>query len=294
MVSVTAHSASRRAQSRPASPRTGAAGESLPPLAESEQALVEEHLPLRSPVVYEVVRQEGENELARPFVSLWWSGIAAGIAIVASVLGMALLHRYLPPQPWRVPLEGFGYTLGFVIVVLGRLQLFTENTVTAVLPLLAEWSGAHLLGTLRLWLTVLGANIVGTSVSAALVIHAGLFPASLLPALQAIALDFAAHSPWEALMLGLPAGFLIATVVWVLPSAAGSELGVIVLLTWLIGTGGFTHVVVGAAELALLVFGGDLDLVRALALFGATLVGNIIGGTGLFALLAWGQVRAEF
>ncbi|MCB1748276.1 MAG: formate/nitrite transporter family protein [Gammaproteobacteria bacterium] len=256
--------------------------------------MVEEHLPLRSPVVYEVVRQEGENELARPFGSLWWSGVAAGIAILASVLGMAVLHRDLPERPWRVPVEALGYTLGFVIVVLGRLQLFTENTVTAVLPLLAEWSRAHVFNTLRLWVTVLGANLVGTTVTAALIVHAGLFPATLLPALLAVAGDFAAHTPWTALMLGLPAGFLIATVVWVLPSAAGSELGVIVLLTWLIGAGGFTHVVVGSGELAILVLAGDLEVLRALALFAATLLGNIIGGTGLFALLAWGQVRAEF
>ena len=53
------------------------------PLPAEEQAIVEDHLPMRSPMVYEVVRQEGESELRRPLASLWWSGTAAGIAIAA-------------------------------------------------------------------------------------------------------------------------------------------------------------------------------------------------------------------
>ena len=147
------------------------------PLPKKQQAIVEEHLPLRSPMVYEIVRQEGEIELRRPVASLWWSGVAAGIAMFASVLAEGVLRYHLPDTPWRVLIEGFGYGVGFLIIVLGRLQLFTENTVTAVLPLLSEWSGARLGHTARLWGVVLAANIAGAFLTAALVSWGGLFHA---------------------------------------------------------------------------------------------------------------------
>jgi len=263
------------------------------PLPAEEQAIVEDHLPMRSPMVYEVVRQEGESELRRPLASLWWSGTAAGIAIVASLIASARLHQMLPAVGWRAAVEGLGYTVGFVIVVLGRLQLFTENTMTAVLPLLAQWSRVRLLHTARLWSVVLVANVTGAFLTAVLIVYAGLVPVDALPAIVAVSAEFAAHTPGAALMLGLPAGFLVATMVWVLPNAEGAEFAVVMLLSWLMAVGGFTHVVVGSAELSVLMLTGDLTLQTAAVLFAATLIGNIIGGTGLFALLAWAQVRGE-
>ena len=65
-------------------------------------------------------------------------------------------------------------------------------------------------------------------------------------------------------------------------------------LTCTIALGDFTHVVAGGAETFLLVFAGQTGIGHAL---GGTIVpapiGNIIGGTGLFALLAHAQVRQE-
>jgi formate/nitrite transporter FocA (FNT family) len=185
------------------------------PLSRAEQEIVEEHLPLRSPVVYEVVRQEGETELRRPVSSLWWSGTAAGIAMLSSVLGQAVLMEHLPDAPWAVLIWKSGYCFGFLIVVLGRVQLFTENTVTAVLPLLANWSGTRLAHTARLWSVVLLANIVGTFVTAALVIRAGLFPPAHVAAMLDVAAEFADNSFLSSFLYGIPAGFLIAAIVWV-------------------------------------------------------------------------------
>ena len=263
------------------------------PLPKKQQAIVEEHLPLRSPMVYEIVRQEGEIELRRPLASLWWSGVAAGIAMFASVLAEGVLRHHLPDATWRPLVESFGYGLGFLIVVLGRLQLFTENTVTAVLPLLSEWSRARLGHTARLWGVVLAANFAGTFITAALVSWAGLFHAMHVDAMLELSREFAAHPPLEALMLGIPAGFLVAAIVWVSPSAEGSKVSIVVWMTWLIAVGGFTHVVVGSAEMALLLFAGEVGVVQALAVLGPTLAGNIIGGTGLFALLAYAQIKGE-
>ncbi len=102
-------------------------------LSKMERDIEERQRP-SSPVIYEVIRQDGDEELARPLNSLWWSGIAAGLGISMSVVAEGLLHRALPDREWRPLVENLGYTLGFLIVVLGRLQLFTSNTLTAVLP----------------------------------------------------------------------------------------------------------------------------------------------------------------
>lgn len=272
---------------------TDSGGKNETPLPRHEQKIVEERLPLRSPMVYEVVRQEGESELDRPLLSLWWSGIAAGIAMFTSVLAEGVLRQRLPDVSWRPLVENFGYCFGFVITVLGRLQLFTESTITAVLPLFSQWSGARLVDTLRLWSVVLLANFAGTFTVAALVTWTGLVPAQHLEGMLQVAREFAANTPLQGLLFGIPAGFLVAAMVWLMPSAEGAKFSIVVWLAYLLALGDFTHVVVGSAEVALLLFAGSMTPAAAIALLLPTLAGNIIGGTGLFALLAYGQVKGE-
>src|SRR3954471_8810994 len=106
-----------------------------PPLSESEEQEVEERSPPRARVVHAAVIKQGEDELERPVGSLFWSGLAAGLAMMASVWAQAALTQHLPHAPWVEAVSALGYTLGFLIVILGRLQLFTEHTMVAVLPL---------------------------------------------------------------------------------------------------------------------------------------------------------------
>jgi formate-nitrite transporter family protein len=259
---------------------------------ENEEA--EERQRLRSPLVYEIVRREAEVELERPLRSLWWSGVAAGIALSSSLLAEGLLHHYLPDAHWKPVVESFGYSVGFVIVMLARLQLFTEQTVTAVIPLLADFSRTNLLRTGRLWSVVLTANLAGTAVTAAVTVFLGTIRPEYLPALLEVSREFAELGAGQALIYGIPAGFFIAAIVWMLPSVEGAELFVIIIVTWLIAVGGFAHVVVGSSEVFMLQFSGELGLVEGFSrLILPSLAGNIIGGTGLFAMLAYGQVRAE-
>src|SRR5690242_14458456 len=96
-------------------------------LTHAERQDVEELSAPRSPVIYEVVRQQGEDELCRPDSSLFWSGIAAGITIMASVIVQAALRHILPDAPWREAVSSIGYSVGFLMVILGRMQLFTEQ-----------------------------------------------------------------------------------------------------------------------------------------------------------------------
>lgn len=117
-------------------------------------------------VHFEAIRRDGENELSRPFSSLWWSGVAAGLAISTSVLGKGILTSILPDADWAAGVSNLGYTVGFLIVILGRMQLFTENTITPILPLFLDGSRAKLLQTARLWGIVFTANLVGCAAAA--------------------------------------------------------------------------------------------------------------------------------
>ncbi len=90
------------------------------------------------------------------------------------------------------------------------------------------------------------------------------------------------------------AGFLIAAMVWLLPGAEATQFHVIVLMTWLISVAGFVHVVAGSIEAFMLLLNGQMGVWPMLAdFFAPVLIGNVIGGTALFALIAYAQVMQE-
>lgn len=259
-----------------------------------ERGQIKDNLRLSAITVFSVIRREGEEELHRPAMSLWFSGIAAGIGISTSVFAQGLLHHAYADHPQRELIAAFGYAMGFVLVVLSRLQLFTENTLTAVLPLLASPNLERLWRTGRLWAIVLAANLLGTFLTALLV---NIFADPAHPTVAGmldVSRKAAEAQGWTALLDGVPAGFFIAAFVWMLPSSKGFEIFVVALFAWLISAGGFAHVVAGSTEMFLLVLHGELPILDAFTLHLApTLLGNVIGGTGLFALLAFGQIKAE-
>ncbi len=112
-------------------------------LDEDEKEVVERESALPVQIVYEIVGREGEEELKRPNQSLALSGLTAGLAIGFSALCEAMLLAHLPDEPWRPLADNFGYSVGFVLVILARLQLFTENTITVILPVLLKPSRAE-------------------------------------------------------------------------------------------------------------------------------------------------------
>ena len=264
-------------------------------LTPGEREAVAENGRLSALTVYSIILREGEEELQRPKTSLWWSGVAAGIGISTSVLAEGVIRSSLPVGSPYVPvIESLGYTFGFVLVIMCRLQLFTENTITVVLPLLATPTWNRLYCTARLWAIVFTANMFGTFLTSALAIHGGILPHEILAPILDISRHVADIPPTDAFLRGIPAGFLIAAVVWMLPSAEGAQVIIIMLFTWLIAAGGFTHVIAGSNEVFNMVMIGDMTILTAFThhIF-PILMGNIIGGTGLFAMLAYGQVSKE-
>jgi formate/nitrite transporter FocA (FNT family) len=255
---------------------------------------LEEETTPETPVIYEAVRRLGEQELQRPAMSLAWSGLAAGLSMGFSLLAQGVLHAHLPAAPWRGLVTALGYPVGFLMVVLSRQQLFTENTITVVLPLLAK-PGATMLGcAARMWAIVLACNLVGTGLFA---LFAGFTQAVPIP-IQAAMLELSRtavlHTPLELGMRAVVAGYLMAAMVWLVTSAGGSQVAIVTLMTYLIGVGGFAHVVAGTAESVMLAAHGDLSWVAMLRDFTLpVLAGNVVGGTALFALLSHAQVMHE-
>ncbi|MEC9367583.1 MAG: formate/nitrite transporter family protein [Pseudomonadota bacterium] len=263
-------------------------------LKKAEKEDVKEHVRLRAPVVYEIVRKEGDTELARPASSLWWSGIAAGLCIGFSVVAEALLRTYLPDASWRPLVENLGYSVGFLIVILAREQLFTENTITAILPLMAERTSANLARVGRLWGIVFAANLAGALIFALFCTYTSAISEEVYGAMLDICRHMMENGRGEMFTRGIVAGWLIAALVWLMPSAEGAEFPMITLMTYLIAAGDFTHVIAGSVEAFLLVAESELGAARMFLDFTLpVLAGNVVGGTVLFALIAYAQVREE-
>ena len=263
-------------------------------LSDEQAEEVAERVALSSPQIFEVVRQEGIEELRRPTPSLFWSGTAAGIALSFSVYCTAFLHSAIPMTAYSRLFESAGYTVGFIIVILGRLQLFTENTITVVLPILTDFNRSNVGRGARLWGIVWVANMIGAFLSAWVVETGGVLPQVQLQAALAVSRHLLEYSASESLLYGIPAGFLVASIVWLAPNGKASEFWIVFWITYMIALGGLTHVVAGATEWFLLVLAGELSWAKAiLAGILPALLGNIIGGTGLFALITYGQVKRE-
>ena len=259
-----------------------------------EEEAVREASHLSAKLVYQVVRREGDDELRRPRTSLFWSGIAAGVCISFSVIGEALFKTYMPDAEWLPLVESFGYTFGFLIVIVGRMQLFTENTLTTVLPLFARPSLYNLWCVARLWAIVLGANVIGCFIAAAFIAWMPTCEPDILASITEISKHATEHGAWIGFAKAVPAGLLIAALVWMLAAGEQENFFIIIVMTWLIAAGGFTHIIAGSVEMAFLLLTGELGLIAAIfGFFIPVFLGNVFGGTVVFGLITWGQVREE-
>jgi formate/nitrite transporter FocA (FNT family) len=208
-----------------------------------------------------------------------------------SFITEALLISRLPHQPWAPLVSRAGYATGFLVVILGRQQLFTENTLTVILPLMLRKDSRTLLRVLRLWAIVLFSNLVGTFLFALCVSRTALFDEKVYDALTEIGTahigaDFAA-----VFVRAIFAGWLIALMVWLLPGAESARVSIIVILTYVVGLGGFYHIVAGSTTVFFMVVTHGVTLGQyILGFFVPTLMGNIVGGVALVAALGHAQV----
>lgn len=262
------------------------------PLSNREVEEADERSSTTAKVVHEAIRLEGTEELERPSSSIGWSGFAAGLTMGCSMLAQGILQSRLPDTPWRELVSAFGYTTGFVFVTMGRQQLFTETTLTVMLPVLHKTHG--MADVLRYWGIVFAANIVATLLFAAAATIPGLFQPDTLGAFTQLGVKAAEPGFLGVLIKGVFAGWLIALMVWLMPAAASARFFVIVAVTWLIGAAHFSHVIAGSVETGFAAMQGAIGWQDYLVSFLIpALIGNSIGGVVFVALLNHAQVKAE-
>jgi formate-nitrite transporter family protein len=264
-----------------------------PDLTEREKEEAQDRTSVSATVVHETVRYDGEEELHRPISALAWSGLAAGMSMGFSLVAMALFRAYLPDRPWRPLLVRLGYPMGFLIVIIARQQLFTENTLTAIIPLLARRDLKTFARVIRLWTVVLLANLIGAHLFAWVVAVTPMFLPEVRSAMLALAKEAAAVGFGEAVLRGIFAGWLIAMVVWMLAAIDTGRIAVIVFMTYIVGLASLTHIIAGSVEVLFLVMVGVKSWgAIALGYMLPTLIGNIIGGVSLTAAINHAQAVA--
>ena len=268
-------------------------GEDAAELDRDEEKKAEEEEHINALVIHEVIRREGQKELERPPSALAWSALAGGLSMGLSMVAEGVLHAHLPDAPWRPLVAKLGYPVGFLAVILGSQQLFTENTLTPIVPLMAKRTRETLAKVLKLWGIVLLLNLVGTLLFALAIAHTTAFSPEVKHAFDAIGRQAMEGSTMTIFVKAIFAGWIIALLVWMLPAASNAKVPVIIIMTWLVGAAQLAHVIVGSAEVFYLAATNGTTWGRALSHFLLpALLGNILGGISIVAAINHAQVAA--
>jgi len=244
---------------------------------------------------------EGLNQIHRPPFKLFLSSISAGLEVGFSILALGVVTAFLAPMAGEaaMPLVKFiallFYPIGFLFVIFGKSELFTEHTVTGLLPVLegvATWRRLMLL-----WGLVLTGNLLGAMVfSLGLSLLSPITPAGTGAALE----DFAEHllnvPAWSIVVSGVFGGWLMALIAWVKNSPRDSITiaALVYLIAFLIGVVPLHHSIVGSVEVfAGMAYGAAIDFGQYLGFLLLSTLGNLIGGIVFVTFFKWGHARPE-
>ena len=249
---------------------------------------------------YETILEQeiraGLTELERPSGNLFLSGLSAGLDVSLSLLLMATMRTLtegeLPPAVVEILVANM-YPIGFLFVVLGRSELFTEHTTLAVLPVLDGRASLGQLG--RLWGLIYVSNLIGAAAFAAFAAFLGPRLGIAEPgAFGSIAAGMVEHPGWVILASGVLAAWLMGLLSWLVAASRDTigQIAVVWLVTFAIGFAHLHHSVVGTTEVLAGVFAGQgatpADFGRFLVW---TTLGNVIGGFVFVALIKYGHAH---
>ncbi|WP_079977716.1 formate/nitrite transporter family protein [Halococcus sediminicola] len=243
--------------------------------------------------IFQRIVATAHDEFSQNNRLLFLSGLAAGFAMSLSFVGTASLTALISGDGGSASAAGYLlYPLGFVFVVLGSYQLFTENTITPVTLVMTRVASVPAL--LRVWGIVFTANVLGVALSAYVLANTGVFSPSAASVAGEIGRHFFELSWWDIFWKAVFAGVLIAGMVWLIHAARDTAARVLVIfiLTYAVGAAELSHSIVGSAETLYVVFSGEESLWAFFThyLAPATL-GNTVGGVLLVALLNYSQTR---
>lgn len=242
--------------------------------------------------IFQTVSSNAREELGRSSRALALSGLAGGITMGLTGLGVALPRAVLSPGPTAEFISMLFYPLGFIAVIIGRAQLFTENTLYPVALILGERK--HVLNTARLWAIVFLTNVLGAALFALLAVRTGALLPEFRHELIKVGMDMAGHPAAQVFWTGVIAGWVIALVAWMVSASQWTvgQIVVIWLLTFVVGLGKFAHCIASTGEILSAVFAGALPVSAYLYWIIPATLGNIAGGVFIVTLLNYGQVKA--
>ncbi|MFD1187791.1 formate/nitrite transporter family protein [Pontibacter rugosus] len=219
--------------------------------------------------------------------------MAAGLSMSLSMIVEGVLEAYLPDAEWTVLVSSFGYTMGFVIVILGKQQLFTEHTLKPILPLLQHKTLKVFWNVMRLWFVVLLANLLGTLLISLVVAHTTSFEPHVLETFAKLGHQAMKPGFGTVLLRGIFAGWLIALMVWLLPDAGTARVWIIILVTYVVAIGHFSHVIAGSMETFTIAAMDETTWGNVLLNYILpSLIGNVLGGVVLVAAINHAQIQS--
>lgn len=264
--------------------------------AEDEGAPQSAQRDLEMPTAHEIyvqVARNGRHELDRSARALTISGLAGGMMMGLTPLAMSIVHALLGDGKAATFIAYLLYPIGFIAVIVGRAQLFTENTLYPVALVLAERK--HVGKTLRLWGIVLASNLGGALFFACLAVKTAALKPAYVDAMAKLGVEAvnvsASHAFWSAVI----GGWMIALVAWLVSgshSITGSVM-LIWLLAFVVGIGHFAHSIATSGEILAAVLHHQVPVIAYLRWLWPAVLGNICGGVLLVTLLEYGQVKGD-
>ncbi len=243
--------------------------------------------------IYEQVSRNARRELQRPVKALAISGIVGGLTMGLTGLSVSVVSALLGSSPLAQFVALLFYPMGFMAVILGRGQLFTENTLYPVALILAE--RRYFLATARSWGIVFPANVAGAFLFALLAARTRALRPEQLHMLVQLGTQAASPGMRHIFWSGVIGGWIIAMVAWLVSgshSITGS-VAVIWALTFIVGIGHFAHCIATSGEVLAAVLSHGVSPGAYLRWLSMATLGNIAGGVVLVTLLEYGQVKLD-
>jgi formate/nitrite transporter FocA (FNT family) len=239
--------------------------------------------------IYRRTKEEGERRLERPLLEMISTALAAGFDIVAGVVALALVSTHLESWTGKDPAHFFGslaFGIGFVFLVVGRGELFTENFLVPIAGL-DHRRGSSWLGLVKLWTTSPLFNVLGGLVMILFLSTQGVLPAGTGRTIARNADTIHAHGTLSLFVSAIFAGALITAMTWFVEGQESMLVRVVV--AWIAGAllalGSFNHVIVITLELIFgYRFGAHFAWTFILGNFFLAAAGNMLGGLGLVTL----------
>jgi formate/nitrite transporter FocA (FNT family) len=240
--------------------------------------------------IFQRIVASAEEEFETRNRELVFSGVAAGFAITLTVLAYAAVGASVGGE--GALLAPLLYPLGFVFIVVGHYQLYTENTLPPVTLVLTRL--ASVTSLLRVWSLVIVGNLVGVTVGAYVLANTGV----LLPEAATVATTFGQHAidlPWWTLFYkAVFAGWLVAGLVWLDHASrdTAARILIVYVIMFTVPSADLFHVITSMCDALYLYFTGGAGLLTvAWEMVVPVLLGNTVGGVVPVAVLNFAQTE---